>query len=145
MSKVEEFLSPEEEQEIISAIKTAEKHTSGEIRVHLEATTDLDHVDRALDVFEQLEMHNTKLKNGVLVYIAVEDRNFVIFGDKGINDVVEDTFWDSTKNLMQSHFKNGKFKDGIVAGVLEAGQQLKTHFPWSSDDINELPDTISKG
>lgn len=145
MSKVEDFLSPEEEQEIISAIKTAEKNTSGEIRVHLEATTDLDHVDRALDVFEELEMHNTKLKNGVLIYIAVEDRNFVIFGDKGINDVVADTFWDSTKNLMQSHFKAGSFKDGIVAGILEAGQQLKKHFPWSSDDINELPDTISKG
>ena len=84
-------------------------------------------------------------KNGVLIYVAVEDKTFVIYGDKGINDVVPDNFWDSTKDIMQSHFKDGNFKQGLIDGILKAGQQLEKHFPWIHGDINELPNDISKG
>jgi len=90
-------------------------------------------------------MHQTKLRNGVLIYIAVSDHKFVILGDAGINKKVADNFWEETKNVMQSFFKKGAFKDGIVQGVLSAGQQLKEHFPWQSNGINELPNEISKG
>lgn len=144
-NKVEDFLTAAEEKEIIAAIRTAEKTTSGEIRIHLERTSVIDAVDRALDVFHHLKMDNTKLQNGVLIYVAVEDRNFVIFGDKGINDVVPDDFWESTKTIMQNHFKKGNFKQGLIDGVLKAGEQLGKHFPWEHDDKNELPDEISKG
>ncbi|MAD96465.1 MAG: hypothetical protein CMB99_03970 [Flavobacteriaceae bacterium] len=145
MSEVEDFLSKGEEQEIIEAIRTAEKNTSGEIRVHLEAHTDDNHYNRALDVFYQLEMDKTKDQNGVLIYVAVEDHKFVICGDKGINDVVPNDFWDTTKDLMQSHFKQGNFKQGLVEGILKAGEELKGHFPWQEDDENELSNEISKG
>ena len=145
MSKVEDFLSKEDEQEIIEAIKTAELDTSGEIRVHIEKTAKSDAFNRALEVFHYLKMDNTKEQNGVLIYVAVEDRTFVIYGDKGINDVVPDDFWDSTKDLIQSHFKSGHFKQGLVEGILKAGEELKKHFPWQDDDINELSDEISKG
>lgn len=87
MSKVEDFLTKEEEQQIVAAICMAEKNTSGEIRVHLEKTTSLDPYDRALEVFHELKMDETELQNGVLIYVAVKDRNFVICGDKGINDL----------------------------------------------------------
>ena len=93
MSKVEDFLTKEEEQEIVEAIRMAEKNTSGEIRVHLEKTTPMDAYDRAMEVFHELKMDETELQNGVLIYLAVEDRRFVICGDKGINDVVQDDFW----------------------------------------------------
>ena len=145
MSKVEEFLTKKEEEEIISAIKIAEKNTSGEIRVHIEATSEKDHYERALEVFHLLEMDNTKDQNGVLLYVAVHDKKFVIFGDKGINDVVPKNFWDATKDAMQHHFKEGKFKQGIVDGILKAGKELQTHFPWQIDDTNELSNEISKG
>ncbi|WP_405608762.1 TPM domain-containing protein [Polaribacter sp. Asnod1-A03] len=145
MSKVEAFLTPEEEKEIISAIKTAEKNTSGEIRVHIEASTEKNHEERSLEVFHLLEMHKTKDANGVLIYVAVKDKKFVIFGDKGINDVVPDSFWNSTKDVIQNHFKNGNFKQGIVDGILKAGQELKEHFPWQIDDEDELSNEISKG
>jgi uncharacterized membrane protein len=145
MSKVEEFLSKEEEQEIVEAIRVAEKNTSGEIRVHLEKTTELDPFDRALEVFNELKMDETQLKNGVLIYLAVEDKTFVICGDYGINDVVANDFWDSTKEVMVAHFKNGNYKQGLVDGILIAGEQLKKHFPWSEDDTNELSNEISKG
>ena len=145
MSNVEDFLSDKEEQEIIEAIRVAEQHTSGEIRVHIEKTSNIDIFDRALEVFHLLKMDNTKLQNGVLIYVAVDDKNFVIYGDKGINDVVPNNFWNSTKDLMVSHFKTGNYTKGLVEGVLKAGEQLGKHFPWEHMDRNELPDHISKG
>lgn len=146
MSKTERFLSKKEEEEIVDAIRKAEKTTSGEIRVHLEPTAgENDIFDRAMEVFHMLKMDNTKQDNGVLIYVAVEDRNFVIFGDKGINDKVADDFWESTKDVIVSHFKKGDFKQGLVDGILMAGEQLQKHFPWTEDDKNELSDQISKG
>ncbi|WP_435413680.1 TPM domain-containing protein [Psychroserpens mesophilus] len=145
MSKVEAFLSVDEEQEIIEAIRTAEQNTSGEIRIHIENSSKLDAFNRAMEVFHFLKMDNTKQQNGVLIYVAVEDKTFVIYGDKGINDVVPKGFWDSTKDVIQSHFKHGNFKQGLIEGVLKAGKQLETHFPWIHGDTNQLPDDISKG
>lgn len=144
-SNVEAFLSEAEEQEIINAILKAEKNTSGEIRVHIEPSTTLDPYERAQEVFLDLKMENTKDANGVLLYIAVNDRTFVIYGDKGINDVVPNTFWDDTKEVIQTHFKKGAFKQGIVEGILKAGEELKAHFPYTSDDTNELSNEVSKG
>jgi uncharacterized membrane protein len=145
MSKVEDFLTQEEENEIVEAICTAERNTSGEIRVHIENSTTLDPFDRAMEVFHYLNMDQTELKNGVLIYIAVEDRTFVICGDKGINDLVTTDFWDTTKDVMVSHFKQNQFKQGLIEGILRAGEQLKTYFPWQEGDVNELSNEISKG
>ena len=145
MSKVEDFLTQQEEQAIVEAIIKAEKNTSGEIRVHIESTTDLDHYERALAVFEQLKMHETEQKNGVLIYLAVADKSFVILGDEGINSIVETGFWDKTKDVMVEQFKKGDFKQGLIDGILSAGNELKKHFPWTADDTNELSNEISKG
>ena len=145
MSKVEDFLTAEEEKEIVDAILKAERNTSGEIRVHIEAHTRLDHYQRAQEVFHLLKMDNTKEENGVLIYVAVNDKKFVICGDKGVNKIVPPNFWQTTKDAIQEHFKKGKFKDGIVAGILTAGTELETHFPWQSNDTNELSNEISKG
>ena len=145
MSKVEDFLTKEEEQEIVEAIRVAEKNTSGEIRVHIEKTTSKVHFDRALEVFHELKMDETQLQNGVLLYVAVDDHKFVICGDKGINDVVSPNFWDSTKDAMGAQFKQQNFKQGLIDGILIAGEQLKKYFPWSAEDTNELSNEISKG
>ena len=145
MSKVEDFLTKEEEQEIIAAIRTAESNTSGEIRVHIEKSAKTDAFNRALEVFHLLKMDNTKEQNGVLIYVAVEDHKFVIYGDQGINNVVPKDFWNNTKDIMQTHFKAGDFKQGLIDGILNAGKELEAHFPWNHDDVNELSDDISKG
>lgn len=144
-NNVEAFLTSTEEEEIIKAIRNAELNTSGEIRVHIEKTSKGDATNRALEVFHFLKMDNTKLQNGVLIYVAVEDKSFVIYGDEGINKVVPKNFWDSTKDIMQTHFKLKKFKQGIIEGIQKAGEQLETFFPWEHDDIDELPNEISKG
>ncbi len=145
MSRVEKLLSNNEEQEIVQAILEAEKNTSGEIRVHIESHTRLEHFNRAREVFHLLKMDNTKDENGVLIYVAVNDRKFVIYGDKGIDKVIPDNFWDTTRDTIQAHFKNGNFKQGIIEGVLSTGKQLEKHFPWNHGDTNELSDEVSKG
>jgi len=145
MSIVEDFLSREQEQEIVTAIRNAEKTTSGEIRVHIEKHTDLDILERTKEVFHFLKMDNTMQRNGVLIYVAVEDHQFAIYGDKGINDLVSDDFWESTRDVMLSQFKEGNFTQGLIDGVLRAGVQLQKYFPWQHGDTNELSDEISKG
>lgn len=142
-SKVEGFLSAQEEAEVIAAICTAEKNTSGEIRVHLEPHATIDAFDRAAEVFDLLSMHETKNRNGVLIYVAVEDRTLVILGDTGINEVVPAHFWESTKDAIIDQFKKGFIKQGLVNGILQAGEQLKAHFPFDKGDANELPNEIS--
>lgn len=144
MSSVEKFLTADEEQEIVQAILEAEKNTSGEIRVHIESHTRLEHFERAKAIFHQLKMDNTKDENGVLIYVAVNDRKFVIYGDRGIDLVVPKNFWDDTKDTIQHQFEDGNFKQGIIAGILSAGQELETHFPWNHGDKNELSNEVSK-
>ena len=145
MADVEAFLKPSEEQDIVEAIRLAELNTSGEIRVHIEKTSKGDANLRALDVFYTLKMDNTKLQNAVLIYVAIEDKTFVIYGDKGINDVVPKDFWESTKDIIQSHFKAGNFKQGLIDGIKKSGEQLKQFFPYTDLDENELTNDISKG
>ncbi|MBT2159664.1 TPM domain-containing protein [Zobellia laminariae] len=145
MSRVEAFLTADEEQEIVKAIHMAEKDTSGEIRVHIEPHTRLDPIERAKEVFLLLKMENTKEANGVLIYVAVNDRKFSIYGDEGINKVVPDNFWDTTKDVIQNQFQKGNFKQGIIDGILKAGKELQAHFPWEHGDKNELSDEVSKG
>ena len=144
MSRVEDFLTAKEEQEIVRAILDAEKNTSGEIRVHLEAHTRLGHFERAKEVFHVLKMDNTKEENGVLIYVAVNDKKFVIYGDRGIDKVVPDNFWNTTKDTIENHFKNGRFKQGLIDGILKAGKELEKHFPWNHGDLNELSNEVSQ-
>ncbi len=145
MSKVEAFLSKEEEAEVVEAIRLAEKNTSGEIRVHLEKETSIAPIERAVVVFNELKMDNTQDRNGVIIYVAVKSKQFAIYGDKGINEKVADDFWNSTKDIMLANFKNGNNKQALVDGITSAGEQLKKHFPYQSDDTDELSNEISIG
>ncbi|RYU89504.1 TPM domain-containing protein [Mucilaginibacter terrigena] len=133
----------EEQQRIQKAVADAEKNTSGEVRVCMEKTCAGDPLDRAVKYFAQLEMHKTKLRNGVLIYVATVDRKFAIIGDAGINAVVPADFWDGTKEEMLNHFKYGNLVEGITTGVKKAGEQLKKYFPYMLNDKNELPDDIA--
>jgi uncharacterized membrane protein len=145
MSKIEDFLSKKEESEVVEAIRLAEENTSGEIRVHIEKETSIAPIDRVVEVFNMLKMENTKDRNGVLIYVAIKSKQFAIYGDHGINEKVADDFWNTTKDIMLNHFKNGNNKQALVEGILNAGQQLKHHFPYQDDDVNELSNEISKG
>ena len=137
------FFNAEELAALHASIHKAEKSTSGEIRLHVENQCSYELMDRAADVFTMLEMHKTQLKNGVLFYLSVKDRKFAILGDAGINAKVPAGFWDSIKELVFGHFKNGRYAMGLCEGIEKAGLKLSEHFPYSKNDVNELSNDIS--
>lgn len=140
------IFSEEERIAILAAIAEAEKNTSGEIRVFID-----DHchesspLDKAAYTFNQLEMFNTKLRNGVLIYVSIQDRKFAIIGDTGIHDKVGDSFWHTTRDIIIEHLRANKITEGIIAGVREAGQALSKYFPYEKNDQNELPNDLIFG
>jgi uncharacterized membrane protein len=135
--------SEKDQQRIQKAIEEAEKATSGEIRICIEKRTSENVLDRAVKYFHKLGMDQTALRNGVLIYLATEDHKFAIIGDAGINKVVPENFWDSTKEAMRHHFKENNLTGGIVTGITLAGEQLKKYFPFKDGDKNELPNDIA--
>ncbi len=139
------FFNKEEKEQIREAIRQAELKTSGEIRLHLDNRCKKEVLDCAAEWFEKLKMHKTALRNGVLFYLAVEDRKFAILGDAGINAVTPDDFWDEIKETMIDFFREGNFADGLVKGIEMAGKALQEQFPHQDDDVNELSDDISFG
>ncbi len=143
-TNVESFLTEDQEKKIVEAIRLAEKQTSGEIRVHLESFNGVDVETRTKEVFHLLKMDNTQLHNGVILYVAVNLKQFYIYGDKGIHAKVGSSFWENTRDVILEAFKKGDFATGLSKGVLQIGEALHTHFPWHKDDINELIDEISK-
>ncbi len=146
MSKsAQDFFSREQREDIKQAIMNAELDTSGEIRVHIDSKCKGEVMDRAFEVFKKLKIHQTELRNGVLFYLAVKNRKFAVIGDEGINQVVPDDFWDGLKAEMLDAFREEKFTDGLVEGIGKAGTHLKKHFPYQTDDVNELSDEISFG
>ncbi len=145
MSNAINILNREEDHRVVEAIKQAELNTSGEIKVHIENHCRGKVEERSLYLFNRLKLHETAQRNGVLIYLAVKDHKFAILGDEGINNVVGADFWNDVRDLMLSHFKEGRFAEGLEEGIMRCGEKLKTYFPYQSDDINEIPDDISYG
>ena len=135
--------SETQQKAIQEAIAAAELNTSGEIRVHVDSRCKDEPMKRAIAKFEKLGMHKTELRIAVLFYVAMDDKKLAILGDKGINEAVPENFWDSIKTNMVAHFKAANFTEGLVEGIIKAGEQLKAAFPYQSDDSNELSNEIS--
>jgi uncharacterized membrane protein len=143
--RASDLFSAEERKRIVESIREAEMNTSGEIRVHVEISYNGKLLDRAATVFARLGMHKTALRNGVLFYLAIKKRQFAVIGDAGINRMVPETFWNEIRSVMEGHFKNSEFAEGLSKGIIMTGDQLKKHFPHQQDDLNELPNELSFG
>ncbi|MGB8194962.1 MAG: TPM domain-containing protein [Chitinophagaceae bacterium] len=145
--KQKEFFSHEEREMILEAIRNAEQQTSGEIRVYIESHCRfVDPMDRAGEIFFGLQMDQTKDRNGVLLYIAVRDRQLAVLGDEGIHRQVGTEFWEKEVREMLTEFKADHYGSAISKVVTEIGDALKTHFPYEGPtDKNELPDDIVFG
>ncbi|MFT4522345.1 MAG: putative membrane protein [Bacteroidia bacterium] len=137
--------SEEDENRIKRAIEEAESVCSGEVRVHIDQFCKGDPMFKASNLFFHLNIDETANRNGVLIYVAIEDRKFCIIGDSGIDNKVPDNFWDATKEAMTELFKKNRPVDAILAGIKRAGNELQHFFPSSSTDTNELSNDISYG
>ncbi|HHB78411.1 MAG TPA: TPM domain-containing protein [Saprospiraceae bacterium] len=143
-AKKHHFFSHQEEEQIILAIRHAERRTSGEIRVHVQHF--IDHNDvlaEAIKTFYRLGMDKTEHRNGVIFFIVPEKKMFAVYGDEGIHEKVSDGFWNDVKDILAQNFKKGLFVDGLVKGIELTGEKLLAFFPYNSNDKNELPDEIS--
>lgn len=143
MSSSKNFFSSEQVKQIEIAIQSAEKNTSGEIRVHIEDKCKGDAVECATNFFQKLGMHKTELRNGIMFYLAVKDKKFAVIGDEGINKNVPAGFWDLVRDKMQEQFKQEKFTEGLCEGIKMTGIELKKYFPLSSSDKNELSNEVT--
>jgi uncharacterized membrane protein len=140
-----EFFTKEQRDDIMQAIMNAELDTSGEIMVHIDKHCPGEVMNRAMFVFNKLKINETRQRNGVLFYLAVKNRKFAVIGDEGINRIVPEDFWEKLKTDMLNDFREEKFTDGLIKGITRTGAYLKKHFPYQTNDINELPDDISFG
>ncbi len=141
-----ELLEEAEKSRLVTAIRSAERLTSGEIRLYVESRCAyVDPKDRAEEIFSSLGMEKTRQRNGVLLYIALKDHQFAILGDQGIHEKVGDHFWQKEARLLKHHFAQQHVVEGIEACIKEIGESLHMHFPYASGDDNELPDDIILG
>ena len=145
--KKKQFFSDGEQELIVEAIRQAELKTSGEVRVFVESKCSfMDAIDRAAELFFKLEMDKTKDRNGVLVYMAMDDRQLAVFGDENIHKKVGDEYWQAEVKKMISEFSKQHFAEGISQIVNDIGESLQKFFPYDHDnDKNELPDEIVFG
>ena len=131
---------------MVEAIRSAEMQTSGEIRLFVESKCAyINPVDRAIELFAELNMHQTQDRNGVLLYIAMKDRQLAIFGDQGIHIKIGQAFWENETATILSEFHQHHYTDGICKIITDIGTALKHHFPYENADINELSDGIVFG
>lgn len=137
------FFTQQEQELVVDAIKKAELNTSGEIRVHIENYCFGNSLQKAEKVFAKLGMQATKDRNGILIYIAAVSRKIAIVGDTGIHQKLSKDYWDKIVNSIVESFRNNKKAEGLAAGIIDCGEQLKKYFPYQSDDKNELSDSIS--
>jgi hypothetical protein len=141
--KLEDFLGPEEQASVVGAIKNAETMTSGELRIHIELHCPGDPLARAAALFSQLKMDKTDLRNGVLVYCALKDRRFALYGDAGIHARLGLTYWQQLAEKVQQEIRGNSLAAGLALAAESIGSSLAEHFPRAADDHNELPDDIS--
>ncbi|MFY7964904.1 MAG: TPM domain-containing protein [Chitinophagaceae bacterium] len=145
-SKAEDYFTPHQKKIIVDAIKQAERQTSGEVRVFIEIKCEyVNAIDRAKELFEKLDMHNTEERNAVIVYVALKHKQLAVFADAGIYQKTGVKFWNDNVQSMLSHFNKEDYVEGIETVVLAIGKALNTYFPFDKSDVNELPDDIVFG
>ena len=137
------FLTNKEMASLVEAIQTAEECSTGEIRIHIDSTTERNNAEVAFEVFKRLCKDKTAEKNAVLFHVNFEQRYLTIIGDEGIHDKVHQNFWDHLHDFITAEFSKGNFSAALKSAVLETGIELKKHFPISGENQNELPNEIS--
>jgi len=133
--------------DIERAIGESETAHMGEIRFAVEAGLDFwllmrgqQAQERALEVFSQLRVWDTEHNSGVLIYLLLADRVVEIVADRGIHAKVGAGEWQRICRMMEADFRQGRFEQGVQAGIREISALLVQHFPARGANPDELPD-----
>lgn len=138
-----DFLTDQQMASLVEAIQTAEDHSTGEIRIHIDSNTEGNNAEIAFEVFKRLCKNKTVARNAVLFHVNFEQHYLTIIGDEGIHEKVQQSFWDRMHDQITQEFKNGNFHDGLKNALLETGLELKKYFPVSGENPNELSNEIT--
>ena len=134
---------PEEATErIAKAVSAAEQRTSAEIKVIVSRYCWTDLREKAKSLFYKHQLHKTKDRNAVMILLVLVDREFLVYGDKGIHEKVDEDFWLKVCNVMREKFQAGNLVEGLCTGVECVSEQLATYFPRADDDVNEVFDEV---
>jgi uncharacterized membrane protein len=137
------FIRQLEHDRITAAIKAAEAKTSGQIRVFLQrGTFEEDGLERAQKKFLQLGMQQTRERNAVLIFVAPRVQKFAVIGDEAVHQKCGEQFWRELVEKMRQHFLREEFTDALVEAIEALGELLASHFPRTSESIDELPDEV---
>jgi len=142
-TKPTNFFSKEEQEKLVAAIRDAEQNSSGEIRIHVLRGCDGQLFEKGKEIFERLGMTRTRERNGILFLLELKNRRFAILGDKGIHEKVPPDFWEEIRGKLWEHFREGRFVEGLCAGIERCGEKLRAFFPHRPDDKNEVSDEIT--
>ncbi|WP_089796164.1 TPM domain-containing protein [Chryseobacterium wanjuense] len=137
------FLTNQQIASLVEAIQSAEQHSTGEIRVHIDSNTEDDNAKIAFKVFEELCMNKTAERNAVLFHVNFEQKYLTIIGDTGIHEKVHQSYWDHLHDYITSEFAKGNYYKALKSAILETGLELKKHFPVTGENHNELPNEIT--
>ncbi|WP_394338013.1 TPM domain-containing protein [Chryseobacterium lactis] len=137
------FLTNQQIASLVEAIQSAEDHSTGEIRVHIDSHTDDHHAKTAFEVFKELRMDKTTDRNAVLFHVNFEKKYLTIIGDIGIHEKVQQSFWDHLHDYITAEFAKGNYYKALKSAVLETGLELKKYFPVEGENPNQLPNEIT--
>ena len=145
--KPDAFVDALDDDRIVAAIRESEERSRGEIRVHVAEHEVTDPRAEAAVAFVRLGMTKTAERNGVLIFVAPESQTIAVLGDRDIDVLCGEAFWDRVVQTVRAEFRAGRFTEGIVAGIRQVGDELARHFPRRAgeSDRNELPDRVSRG
>ncbi|TDX93441.1 TPM domain-containing protein [Chryseobacterium daecheongense] len=138
-----QFLTDQQIASLVEAIQSAEEHSTGEIRVHIDSNTETQNAQTAFEVFKKLCMNKTAERNAVLFHVNFEQKYLTIIGDTGIHEKVHQSYWDRLHDYITSEFSKGNYYKALKSAILETGLELKKHFPVEGENHNELPNEIT--
>ncbi|MHA1164710.1 MAG: TPM domain-containing protein [Alphaproteobacteria bacterium] len=97
---------------------------------------------RAMEQFLTQDLHTTKGRTGVLIFISVAERYAEVIADEGIYKKVPPGIWDDAVAGLTVEIAQGRAGDGLIAAVKICGGVLAEHFPPDSADKDELPNHL---
>lgn len=137
------FLTDQQIASLVEAIQSAEEHSTGEIRVHIDSNTENDNAKTAFKIFEKLCLNQTVEKNAVLFHVNFEQKYLTIIGDTGIHEKVHQSYWNHLHDYITAEFAKGNYYKALKSAILETGLELKKYFPVTGENPNQLSNEIT--
>lgn len=93
-------------------------------------------------VFFEKNLHKTRDKTGILIFVSLFEKNVIVLGDEGINSKIDKTDWETVVDYIKAGIKSGKLIDGLKEGINSCKSLLEKFFPIKEDDTNELSNEL---